>query len=71
VSLALRAVVAIVLLIGFYVLAIAIAVGLTAIPIIEVMAIDHLELAFICGISALGILWSILPRFDRSPARAA
>ena len=65
-SLAGRAFLAVLLMIGFYVLAMAIAAGLIYIPYAEMVLIHrvHLKLALLCVIGALIILWSVLPRFD-------
>ena len=63
---------AVVLMIGFYILAVVIAAGLIYIPYAEVAYAHriHPKLAILCVIGALAILWSVLPRFDRfeSPA---
>jgi len=66
-SLAGRALLAVVLMIGFYILAVAIAGGLLYIPYAEMTYANriHIKLAFICVVGALAILWSVLPRFDR------
>jgi Zn-dependent protease with chaperone function len=66
-SLAGRALLAVVLMIGFYILAVAIAAGLIYIPYAEVTYANriHPKLAIVCVIGALAILWSVLPRFDR------
>ena len=66
-SLAGRALLAVVLMIGFYILAVAIAAGLIYIPYAEVAYAHriHPKLAILCIIGALAILWSVLPRFDR------
>ncbi len=66
-SLAFRAVLAIALLIGFYLLALAIAAGLLYIPYAELAYAHrlHLKLAAVCVIGALAILWSVLPRIDQ------
>jgi heat shock protein HtpX len=65
-SLAIRAVLAIVLMVGFYLLAIGLALLLFAIPVLEVKVGNriHPKLALLCIVGGLGILWSILPRFD-------
>ena len=66
-SLASRAVLAVLLMIGFYILAVAIACGLLYIPYAEMTYAHslHFKLALICLLGALGILWSVLPRFDK------
>lgn len=65
-----RIIVAIVLMIGFYVLAAAIAGGLMFIPIAEVMFAGrlHIKLAVICVVAGVMILWSVMPRIDRFTA---
>lgn len=59
-----RAAVAVLLTIGFYGLALAIAAGLLAVPYLEYTATDHVvgRLAFYCIAGAVIILWSIAPR---------
>ncbi|MFK7931137.1 MAG: M48 family metallopeptidase [Myxococcota bacterium] len=66
-SLAFRSVLAIVLFIGFYVMALSIAAGLVLLPVAELLLIDrvHLKLGFVCVAAAAIIVWSVLPRFDR------
>lgn len=66
-SLSTRAVLAVGLMIGFYLLALSIVVGLLLVPYAELRFANriHLKLAAVCVIGALAILWSILPRFDR------
>src|ERR1041385_6669731 len=66
-SIAGRALVAVFLMIGFYLLALAIAGGLLFIPYAEwtVAGRLHIKLALACGLGALVILWSILPRVDK------
>lgn len=65
-SLAGRAVLAVVLMIGFYLLAAAIAATLFYIPFAEVAYLHHItaKLDLICIIAGAAILWSVLPRFD-------
>lgn len=65
-SLAGRAVLAVALMVGFYVLALAMIGGLLFIPYAEVAYAHHLhlKLAFGCVVGALAIAWSILPRRD-------
>ncbi len=66
-SIAGRALLAAALLIGFYLLALAIAFGLLYLPYAEVVYGHrlHLKLAVVCVLSALAILWSVLPRPDK------
>jgi len=66
-SLAGRAVLALALMIGFYVLALAIVAVLIAIPFVEVVYLHHMyvKLTIICLICAALILWSLVPRPDR------
>lgn len=69
-SLFVRALLALVLLVGFYVLAIGIAVALALAPLIEIALINrvHIQLALLCIVGAVLILWSLLPRIDRFEA---
>lgn len=69
-SVAGRAALAVGLMIGFYVLALAIAGFLLSIPIAELQLAHriHPKLALICLVGAGTILWSILPRWDKFPA---
>jgi Zn-dependent protease with chaperone function len=69
-SLAGRAVLAIVLLFGFYALALLIAAGLLFLPYAEMRWANrlHLQLAFFCVVGAGIVLWSALPRPDRFEA---
>src|SRR5690606_16855830 len=66
-SLALRALLALVLLVGFYVLAIGMVALLLALPVLEVLFIEriHIQLALVSLFGAAAVAWSILPRFDR------
>ena len=66
-SLASRAVAAVALMIGFYLLALTIAGGLLFIPYAEWRWADqiHIKLALGCIVSAAMIIWAILPRIDR------
>lgn len=69
-SIALRVVLAIILMIGFYLLAIAIAAALVWVCY-AMVAYAHripVKLLLLCLIGAGAILWSILPRFDRFQA---
>lgn len=61
-----RAILAIVLMIGFYVLAIGIAAGLLYLPYAEIKNTEqlHIKLVLFCLCSAGAILWAILPRPD-------
>jgi heat shock protein HtpX len=69
-SIAGRAMLAVVLMIGFYFLALGIALGLLYIPYAELVYAHriHAKIALGCLIGALAILWSVLPRFDRFEA---
>lgn len=69
-SLASRAVAAVALMIGFYLLALTIAGALLFIPYAEWHWGDriHIKLAIGCIVSAAVIVWSILPRIDRFKA---
>ena len=62
-----RAVLAVVLMIGFYLLAVGIASGLLWIPYAEFVYAHRItpKLAIICIIGGVAILWSVLPRFDK------
>lgn len=64
-----RALLAVVLMIGFYLLALAISAGLLYIPYAEVVYAHRItpKLILVCIFGALAILWSILPRFDKFP----
>ena len=66
-SLVARSIVAILLLIGFYALALGIAGGLLWVVYAQVFIAERviLKLAFVCVVLAGVILWSILPRVDR------
>ncbi len=66
-SVAGRALLAVVLMVGFYLLALAIAGGLLWIPYAEIVYANrlHLKLALACVLGALAIVWSVLPRIDR------
>jgi len=68
-SLAGRAILAIVLMVGFYLLAIGIALGILAIPVLEVAATGrlHIKLALFCVVGGLVILASVVPRPDTFP----
>ena len=70
VSILSRALLAIVLMIGFYLLALAISAALLYIPYAEVVYAHRVtpKLFLICILAALAILWAILPRFDKFPA---
>jgi heat shock protein HtpX len=69
-TLAVRALLAIALLIGFYVLAIGVAFGLLYLPYAEwrLTGRIHVRLTLFCVVGALLILWSLLPRVDRFQA---
>src|SRR5262245_37967839 len=64
-----RALLAVILMIGFYLLAFAISAGLLYIPYAEVVYADHIthKLILILILAACAMLWSILPRFDKFP----
>jgi hypothetical protein len=67
-----RAVLAVLLTIGFYLLAIGLIAGLLAIPYLEVTPAHRLNirLTLFCLIGAAVILFSILPSFERfTPSR--
>lgn len=65
-----RILLALALMIGFYVLALGIALGLILIPVAEVVFANqiHPKLAIFCVIGGGMILWSVLPRWDRFQA---
>lgn len=65
-SLATRSLAAVLLMAGFYLLAIAIVAGLLFIPYAELAYAHrlHVKLALACILGAGAILWAILPRFD-------
>lgn len=69
-SLTTRAIVAVVLMVGFYALSLAIAAALLWIPYAEWIYLDrvHPKIAIACVVGALIILWSIVPRPDRFQA---
>jgi heat shock protein HtpX len=62
-----RAALAVALLVGFYLLAIAIAVALLCIPVLEYRLVGRVEgrLAIFAVFGAGAILWAIVPRIDR------
>ncbi|MBO0764163.1 MAG: M48 family metallopeptidase [Hyphomicrobiaceae bacterium] len=62
-----RAVLAVALLIGFYALALGIALGLFWVPYAELVYGHRItpKLAFVCIVGGGAILWSVLPRPDR------
>jgi Zn-dependent protease with chaperone function len=62
-----RALLAVLLMLGFYVLALAIAFALFWVPYAEFAYARHItpKLAIICILGGLAILWSVLPRRDR------
>jgi Zn-dependent protease with chaperone function len=68
--LAQRALLAVALMIGFYVLALAIAVGLLWIPYAEWTYVGrlHIKIALACVASAAALVWAIIPRVDRFEA---
>src|SRR5262249_57930555 len=65
-----RAALAVVLMIGFYLLALGIAFALLWIPYAEFVYAEHItpKLAIICILGGLTILWSVVPRWDRFQA---
>ena len=68
-SLALRAVLAVALMIGFYVLAFAMVAALLALLYAQLAAGRiYVKVALFCVVGAGAILWSIFPRLDRFPA---
>lgn len=69
-SLAARSLAAVALMLGFYVLALAIAAGLLYVPYAEWHYAGrlHLKLAVACVLGAAAIGWGILPRRDAFPA---
>jgi Zn-dependent protease with chaperone function len=66
-SLAGRAALAVLLMIGFYLLALAVISALFFIPFGEVVYLHHVtpKLDLICLIAGVAILWSVLPRMDK------
>lgn len=66
-SLTLRALTAVALMVGFYLLAVGVGVGLLLLPYLEWRWFDrvHIKLALGCVVAAGVILWSLVPRFDR------
>jgi heat shock protein HtpX len=72
-SLAWRAVGAVVLMVGFYGLALAIVAALIVIPYAQMRYTHHLNLRLMifCLVGAVVILWSIIPRRDRFVAPGA
>jgi heat shock protein HtpX len=66
-SIAIRAALALALMVGFYLLAVGIAAALLAIPLLEVRYLGHLtgKITLVAVMGAGTILWSILPRRDR------
>jgi len=63
----LRAAIALVLMVGFYVLAVGSGVGLLAIAVIVLMAknVGAIKLAFLAAVAGGSVLWSVRPRVDR------
>ncbi|HXE57415.1 MAG TPA: M48 family metallopeptidase [Gemmatimonadales bacterium] len=66
-SIAARALLAIVLMVGFYALALGLAAALLAVPLLEVELIGRVtgKLTLVAVMGAGGILWAIVPRRDR------
>jgi len=62
-----RAVLAVLLMVGFYVLALGTAFGLLWVPYAELVYAHHItaKLAIICILGGATILWSVLPRWDK------
>src|SRR5580765_8677237 len=69
-SLVLRGFLAVGLLVGFYVLALAVALGLLYVPYAEITYFNRLDIrvALFCVAGAGIVLWSAIPRPDRFPA---
>ena len=69
-SLQQRAVLALLLMVGFYVFALAIAGALLWVPYAEVMYMERVNgrLTLFCIVGGLTILWAILPRIDKFEA---
>ena len=69
-SLAARAVMAIALMIGYYVLAIAVCVVLIWIPYAEYTYLHRVDgrIAFACLAGAATVLWALVPRSDKFEA---
>src|SRR5262245_41772036 len=69
-SLRRRALIAFVLLIGFYLLAIVIAVALIALPVLDYAYLHrvHPQLLIACGVAALAIFSALVPRSDHFEA---
>src|SRR5687767_6359478 len=69
-SLQQRAVLALLLMVGFYVFALAVAGVLLWVPYAEVMYMERINgrLTLFCIIGGLTILWAILPRIDKFEA---
>ena len=65
-----RAVLALALMVGFYVFALAVAAVLLWVPYAEVMYLDRINgrITLFCLVGGLTILWSILPRVDKFEA---
>jgi heat shock protein HtpX len=62
-----RAILAVLLMVGFYVLALGIAFGLLWLPYAEFVYAHHVtaKLAIICILGGVTILWAVLPRWDK------
>ena len=62
-----RALLAIALMVGFYALALTIALGLLWIPYAEWTYVGrvHIRIALVCVVAGLTVLWAIAPRADR------
>ena len=66
-SLRTRALMALLLMVGFYALSLAIALGLLWVPYAEFVYLDRVDgrLALFCVVSGLTILWALVPRADK------
>src|SRR5689334_5857236 len=62
-----RAVLALLLMVGFYVFAIAIAVALLFVPYAEMVYLERVnaQITIFCVVGGFTILWAILPRIDK------
>ena len=69
-SLRTRAILALALMVGFYVFALAIAGGLLWVPYAEFMYLERMNarLTLFCLIGGVTILWALIPRIDKFEA---
>jgi heat shock protein HtpX len=69
-SLLARSILALTLMVGFYLLALGLALGLLFIPYAELVYAHrlHIKLVLICVVAGGAILWAVLPRIDRFEA---